>query len=389
MPTSIKFVYGQDPKSQGFFWIESEQKRLEALSVRRNAPADFEAVYQGRPGQRAGVVFLESDLTNHYRPPFGLLLGPVQPEVKAFIANAQFMIQAWDTAFSTTSSSAWTVGVTGMLVPCTEYHCGEDPNILGPCDSHFDVLILNVRREKLDFAGLIPVMRAEARLWSPQEIVIEKKASGIDAIATLATSGLPIVPVVPRDSKRARALNTVGLKTAGSVQGWFRQRRVLTPDPSIYPIPWFDAWKMELRDFSGDDDTSSDQVDATVHLVTRAIILGSGAVLLPTDWRPERSEMPAISADLGTRNLIAQLEPEADPRAVLLASIGGLPDFSIDPYSGMCSRCSSFKNGVCDSKTSPHRGRSLTPFDSCEHFESPTDMTNSITTILPTGIVRV
>lgn len=389
MPRQIKATYGTDPKNQGFFWVESEQKRLEALSVRRNSPADFEAVYQGRPGQRAGVVFLESDLSVHYKPPFGLLLGPSHPEVKSFIANGQFRLQAYDTAFSNTSASAWTVGVTAMLVPCSEYHCGESPEILGPCDPHFDVLILNVRREKLDFAGIIPLMREGARIWSPDEIVIEKKASGIDAIAALANSGLPIVPVTPRDSKRARALNTVGLKSAGSVQGWFRQHRVLTPNPNIFPIPWFDAWKMELRDFSGDDDTSSDQVDATVHLVTRAIILGAGAVILPTGWKPERSEIAPISGDLTARAMLAANEPQADPRAVLLATIGSLPELSFDPYSGCCARCLSFKNSICNSAASPHRGRSLTPFDSCEHYESPDDPNFPVTTILPTGIVRV
>lgn len=284
----MKAVYGTDPKAQGFFWIESEQKRTEAWTVRRGSPADFEAVYQGRPGQRAGVIFLEDDLRAHYKPPLGLILGPTQPAVAAFLANGHMRLQSWDTAFSTTSQSAYTVCVTAMLIACNEYHCGESAEDQGPCDSHFDVYILDVFRKRMDFAELIPAIRIQANTWRPQEIVIEKKASGIDAIASLASSGLPIVPVTPRDSKKARALNTVGIKSAGSVQGWFRQHRVLTPNPDQenggFFIPWFENWKSELRDFSGDDDTSSDQVDATVHLVTRAIILSSGAVILPSGW---------------------------------------------------------------------------------------------------------
>ena len=371
----IRAFFGTDPKGMGFYWPTSEQKRSEVLSVKRNSPSDFEAIYQGRPGAREGSVFLEADLNAFYAlevngvpfAPTELVLGLNSAPIRAFTKQGYCVLQAWDTAFSTTMSSAWTVCVTALLVPCQKYHCGEDEKLLGPCEYHYDVLLLDVFRKRLDFAGLLPELRRLHILWNPQEIVIEKKASGIDAIAALKNSTLPIIPVTPRDGKRERAVNSVGLKTAGSVQGWFRQHRVLTP-PFAH---WLEKWRTELKDFSGSDDTSSDQVDATVHLITRAIIMGSSMVTLPTDWTPERSAIPA--------HLLGMNQPgafnQADPRAVALSTIGALPELSEDPFWGTCSRC--IHQG--DKRPCPIQGRRMLAMDSCDHFSDTPDVdTNAL-----------
>lgn len=363
----LKVPYGEDPRNQGFYWPDSEQKRTEINSVKRNSPAAFEATYQGRPGAREGSIFLDSDLNAFFAttvdgvpfPVTDFQNGIMAPTVRAFCSRGHMVAQAWDTAFSTTLESAWTVGVTGLLVPCQSYHCQEDPALLGPCDFHYDVLILDIFRKRLDFAGLIPAMRGSHRLWAPTEIVIEKRASGIDAIAALKSSGLPIVETYPREGKRERAVNSVGLKGAGSVQGWCRQHRVLTPQNAS----WLAAWRAEMKDFSGDDDASSDQVDATVHLVQRAIILGSSMLTIPSDWQPERTGIPGY---LDPAAILPNGPLSTDPRAVMLSLIGNLPDNVTDPYEGTCSHCihlDKSRNNFC----LLHK-RNMLPLDSCELY---------------------
>ena len=363
----IKVTYGIDRLGTGFFWPDSTQKRQEVLSVKRNSPADFEATYQGRPGQREGSIFLSADLDNFYIPPADLLLGIASPAVKSFTSNGQGIYQAWDTAFSTSSQSAHTVCVTGLFVPCDKYHCNEDANLLGPCDFHFDVILLNVFRERLDWGGLTAAFKTQYNIWRPEQVIIEKKASGISLIQSMSAT-YPIEPIGTSVGKGARAVNSVDLKTAGSVQGWFRQHRVLVPDPTY--APWVEKWRTEMKDFSGADDASSDQVDATVHLITRAIIMGSSMAVLPSNWTPERSILPQRAAEFARQDLTAP----TDPRAQLLTAIGLLPDISEDPYYGTCARCSRFeRNNHC-----AYHNRSVVAFDSCEHYD---DARESISTL--------
>lgn len=365
----FEIPFGVDPRGQGFYWPSSDQKRSEVLSVKRNAPADFEAVYQGRPGAREGVIFLAKDLDAFFYPTladgtafpfteFELALN--SPYVRKFIERGQCVLQSWDTAFSTTLSSAWSVCVTALLIPCQKYHCGEDENQLGPCEFHYDVLILNVFRKRLDFGDLSAAFKTHYRMWTPFEVLLEKKASGFDIMSALKSAAIPITAVEPRESKRARAINSVGPKTAGSVQGWFRQHRVLTPTYA----PWLEQWRTEMKDFSGADDTSSDQVDATVHLVTKAIILGSSMITLPTDY--DRAEAPGYLL-----NDQLPIDPTTDPRRMFLSVLGELPNMVDDPYYGTCSRC--IHEGV---KFCKIQNRRMLAMDSCDQFAdtAPTDV---------------
>jgi hypothetical protein len=85
-------------------------------------------------------------------------------------------------------------------------------------------------------------------------------------------------------------------------------------------------------DFSGDGDSSNDQVDATVHLVTHAIRMGSGMAVLPTGWDPSQSAIPIRARD----NTI--IDPDyVDPRVGILIAISELPDLVEDPYYGTCA----------------------------------------------------
>jgi predicted phage terminase large subunit-like protein len=354
----MRIPYAFDESGHGFFWVESKQKLEEALSVRRNAPAEFEAVYQGRPGLREGSIFLEDDLNAFFDVPFPLdefAIGMGSPFVAEFVKRGHAIGQAWDTAFSTSSQAAHSVCVTGLFIPCNDYHRGENPELVGQCDYHFDVLILNVFRRKLDWGALVGAVKTQYYLWRPFEVVIEKKASGQSLIQNFNSSSIPIIGVGATDSKGDRALNSVGIKSAGSVQGWFRQHRVRTPRWA----PWLEKWKAEMKDFSGADDSSSDQVDATVHLVTRAIMMGATMAVLPTDWKPEYSAIANAYSDAGKPDL----SMISDPRAAMIMAFDMLPSLVEDPYQGTCSRCAHDGANFCKIM-----GRRMLAVDSCPSF---------------------
>lgn len=354
--THLKVPYGVDPMGMGFFWPESPQKRAEYYSVKRSRPSEAQSVYQCAPGAREGSIFLESDFA-YFKPPAGLEHGIMHPPVREFCRRGYQVATGWDTAFEAHSDADWTVGFAGLMLPCDQYHRGEDPAIFGPCDPHFDVMILDRIRKRLAWADLVREFRLMHQKWEPDVHVVEKKASGITLYQTMPSIGINIKGVSANESKRARAIAGVG---KGSVQGWFRMGRVLFPTDT----EWVASVKTEMKDFSGAEDAVDDQVDAMVHLVTHAILLGSNAALIPTEWTPERvNELMGIGSYAGLEMSIGG--PNASSGAEMMAFIGGLPSTANDVFAESCSRCGHYQAPWC-----PIRGRQMTALDLCDDFKA-------------------
>ncbi len=332
-----KSYYGVDPLGQGFFWPDSEQKRREYFSVKLGSPATAQSVYQCRPGAREGTIFLDSDF-HWYTPPPSLDIGISAPPVREFLNNGEFILQSWDTAFEAKSTADYSVGITAALRPCQSYHCNEDVSIYGECDLHYDVYILDVYRERLEWADLTKAARAFYQKWQPSLVVVEKKSSGIPLISSMQQIGINIEGVDANISKRSRALEGVG---AGSVQGWFRLHRVLFP----VGASWVDPLTTELKDFTGDDSGTDDQVDAIVHLVTWAIRAGGSTVMLPSG-----SDTVPVSQE--SRNPVNPFQGVAELEAA-----------SVNPFLHTCSHCIQYKHSYC----SFNKMRVLA-FDSCENW---------------------
>ena len=336
----IKAYYGVDPKNQGFFWPTSDQKRKEYFSVKRGSPADAESVYQCNPGAREGFIFIESDFA-YFSPPPGLSEGIDNPSVQHFLSEGDVVIQAWDTAFTATSTADWSVCITAALRPCTSYHRDEDITVFGPPDPHYDVLVLDVFRDRLDWAGLLPAAKKQYKKWRPMLVLVEKKASGLPVISAMQAGGLAVEGADANISKRARAIQGVG---AGSVQGWFRMHRVLFP----IAAEWLDKLKIEFKDFTGDESGVDDQVDAGVHLISWAIRTGGSLAMLPTGWSIETVD----------KNMGRQLS-ENNPLPGLIELLGE----SRDPLQYCCARCINYSVGRC-----PIHNRLMLPFDSCDSW---------------------
>jgi len=341
MTRHIKLYYGEDPAGQGFAWPDSEAKRTEYFQVKRAQPYIAESVYQCRPGAREGSIFLESDFA-YYEPPDGLEMGPISPAVRAFINRGHIVAMGWDTAFEATNAADWSVGITGLLVRCSKYHRGENEALLGPCEPHFDVMIMDVLREKLDWAGLVPAFRRQHMIWAPAIHIIEKRGSGITLFQVMQNAGINVLVENVAENKRARALQGVG---AGSVQGWFRQHRVLLP----LGAPWVDNFKKELKDFSGAKDAIDDQVDAAVHLIVYAIRQSFEAAMMPSDWDIDRvDQMMGVTAfnerlASGFRMGSAQQWDGV----FLLGAISQLPSAIENPFAETCGTCANKHQGLC------------------------------------------
>ena len=346
--------YGVDPTGGGFFWPSSDQKRSEMLAIKRGDPAGFESVYQCRPGSREGSVFLESDFVE-YKAPDGLENGIIDMKVADFVARGT-VVQAWDTASSVSATADHSVCVTALLVTCNKYHKDEDPVVYGPCDTHFDVLLLDLHKGKYAIGDLVGAFKMQQRLWKPELILVEEKSSGITLVQSMPSLGLPVRGIKPEGGKRERATSNVG---AGSAQGWFRQHRVLHPSRA----DWVAGWKRELKDFTGSDSGTDDQVDATVHLIRHAILTGANTALLPTDWTPERGTQADLDMATGAGGLYAASD---DMRYGLLTAFGDLGSMSVDMFDGTCGRCDSFSQGYCRL----HRMNKVA-LDSCLMYSEP------------------
>jgi predicted phage terminase large subunit-like protein len=325
-----KAYFGEDETGHGFFWASSKQKLKEALSLQRNAPTQFKATYQCDPGSVGGAIFLKSDFSYY----------PLPENWKAFIETGDMVVQSWDTAGSTEASADYTVCITAMLKNCSEYHSGEDEALLGPCEDHFDIYVLDVYRDRIDFGSLVTKARELAREWNPSTVLIEQKSTGDPLLSTLRQAGLPVEGMKPGLlSKKARVTMSRG---AGSAQGWFRQRRVRF----AYGAPWVKGLEQELTDFSGDDTGKDDQVDAMTYLTIWAIEQGGGVARLPTGVEQYEKEASTAAHTMPWETLL-------DPKR------------GFDPFQATCDRCSSYEKGK---QFCLHHNRKTFALNSCQEM---------------------
>lgn len=344
---TARAYYGSDPTGVGFYWADSQQKRQEALSTRRNAPAQFEAVYQCNPGARSGTVFLRSDFA-YYPQPLNW---------EAFRSRGDYVVQSWDTGGSSKTTADYSVCITALFVPCQHYHCGEDSTLLGPCEDHYDVYIMDIYRERKDFGDLLGKARELNTQWRPSVVLIEQKSTGDPLLGTLVSAGLPAEGVKPGVlSKRARAVTSVG---AGSAQGWLRMHRIYFPEaqPHSEPLTWVEPLERELLNFTGDEGNTDDQVDALVYLAIHAIAQGGGGARLPTDTARYEAEALRRQEALGGAGRQTGIDQ-------IMAAFTGQ---QFDPFQTACERCTSFDRGK---QFCLHHNRKTFGLNSCPDFSS-------------------
>lgn len=383
-----------DPTGQGFYWPAMPAKRKDYLAVKRRRPRVASLNWNGDLDAAGEEVFRPDDFTP-YAVPFDvskLALGRRDPEVEAWVRSTRGYVEsAWDTAFGQPRSAALTSSVVGLFVPCQSWHRGEDSAVLGPCDFHYDVYLLDVYAEDLDFRELAMALRSRSALWGPRRITVEEKASGISLLQTFRGLGLPVRGQRVSEGKVERAVDAVfsgdGVGGGGaSVQGWCRMGRVLYPAGAKWALPdparpeERPGWLARMLSFRGGT-KNADEFDATVHLVTRAILCSVRTGKLGID--------PAGVP--GARD-------SSDPRlqsSALLSAVGDLarrsaPAVAVEesPFRGFCG-AGCWAYGIVDNSEAcvhPAHPRRTTAFDGCHDWgaKPPSDVE-----VPEAGIVRI
>lgn len=323
-----------DTTKAGFYWPGSPSKRKEYETVKRRQPRTAAVNYDGNMDGGGEGVFDESDF-RPYVPPDTLELGIQSPEVRGWVQSMRGTIEsAWDTALGQPQSESLTAALTGLLVPCNSWHRGEDSDIVGPCDFHYDVYLLWCYVKDLNFRELVMALRTQFGMWHPRRVTIEEKQSGVELLQTFKGSHIPVFGQKVQQGKMERAVNAViadaeGLPIPGgaaSVQGWAKMGRVLYPADA----PWIErgydgttasGFLKRVCSFRGGT-KGTDEFDTLVHLVTRAIVLSR-----------KRGQVSGAGPEL-----LAQQQPIiADDRRDVLESISRLTGgMSFNPMQGFC-----------------------------------------------------
>lgn len=227
--------------------LESLPKVPEEMSSR-----SFAALFLGRPQNAEGSVFKASWFERRYSE-FPRCQRAVRPTSRSLWRNYSEtveeeiplqIISAIDCASKVTLSADFSAIVTIAFDGCDYY-------------------ILDVVRERLEFADLMRRIVDVYQRYNPRLVVIEEASSGIPIVQELKRStGLPVVGIPPKGSKVARA---------DAISNLWESGRVALPQRAH----WLDSYISEMTQFpSGKHD---DVVDATT--------LGLSSLQVPVETR--------------------------------------------------------------------------------------------------------
>jgi len=208
------------------FW---ELEELEALKAELPI-SKWSAQYQQDPTSEEGALIKREwwQEWEHESPP-----------------QCEAIIQSWDTAFLKTQRSDYSACTTWGIF----YH-PDDEGVSQP-----NLILLDSYKEKLEFPELKKAAYDKYWEWEPDQMVVEKKASGAPLIFELRAMGIPVTEFTPsRGQDKIARVNAVTDLFASGV--------IWTP-----PKRWAEELIEECAAFpSGDHD---DLVDSTTQALLR------------------------------------------------------------------------------------------------------------------------
>jgi predicted phage terminase large subunit-like protein len=211
-----------DPREIGQpIWPErhSAEKMIE---LRERAPYSFAALYQQSPSLKGGNIFKVSGVQRYDQAPErGRVILSVDANFKEGSGHDNVSIDAWGYA---------------------------SPNFY----------LLDHIAKPFSFQDSLAVIRQFAARHKPSAILVEDKANGSAIMSVLRENLSGIVPILPKESKIARAESVADKINAGNVQ-----------------IPrfasWADEWIAELASFpNGKHDDRVDSMTQAIHYLTRS-----------------------------------------------------------------------------------------------------------------------
>jgi len=163
------------------FW---SQKELEALQEELPRPK-WNAQYQQNPTSEEGALIKREWWRKWTKPN---------------MPQCEGIIQSWDTAFLKTQRSDYSA--------CTTWGIFYGPNDQGVTVPQ--LILLDAMKEKMEFPELKQQAYRNWVEWEPDQIVVEKKASGAPLIFELRAMGIPVLEFAPsRGQDKVARVNAV------------------------------------------------------------------------------------------------------------------------------------------------------------------------------------
>jgi predicted phage terminase large subunit-like protein len=124
--------------------------------------------------------------------------------------ECEFVLMSWDTAFEKHNRADYSACTTwGVFYRADD---GTDPEVSasekGKMQAH--IILLNAFRDRMEFPELKRVAIAQYKEWSPDGVIIEKKASGAPLIYEMRAMGIPVQEFTPtKGNDKISRLNAV------------------------------------------------------------------------------------------------------------------------------------------------------------------------------------
>lgn len=184
--------------------------------------------------------------------------------------RTNFIIQTYDTAFSTATTADYSVIQTWGIFDKSDRIDLDN----GIEDRAANIILLGSRRGRFDYPELRRIANEEYKEHRPDICMVEKKASGQSLIQDMRLSGLPVLEYLPDRDKVSRVYSASPLLEAGRVwlpegKQWARDlydEAILFPfgrhddqvDAMVMAIHYLkDSWRLEHPDDQDWDDDES------------------------------------------------------------------------------------------------------------------------------------
>jgi len=125
---------------------------------------------------------------------------------KEEIPHLQYIIQSYDTAFSSKETADYSAITTWGVFEPEE---GSKPNLI----------LLDAKRGRWNFPELKEIAQKEYKYWEPEAILIEAKASGMPLTHELQKAGIPVINYTPSrgNDKHSRVNSVAPLFESGAI----------------------------------------------------------------------------------------------------------------------------------------------------------------------------
>ncbi len=124
-------------------------------------------------------------------------------------SNIEYVLQSWDTAFSTKENSSYSARTTW----------GVFRN-----NGQVNVIVIDMWYDRVSYPELRKIAQESYEEWEPDAVLIEKKASGQSLLQDLRMAGIPVLEYSPDRDKQARAHASSALLEDGRIYFPFNKK---------------------------------------------------------------------------------------------------------------------------------------------------------------------